>query len=213
MAKFDLSKLKEASKAAANLAKETASKYELEDKVKKFAATATEVASDATQKATEAFKTFTEGTEEIAEGCITVKGALKLMYLVMACDNDLKSEELSTFNEIGRNLDPNYDSYQVELLDVLGVKFNSFDKVDFELELHDYAKDIVNEETNVKGANVLIKLVLWNLLAIAYSDDDCSEEELKLIRHIARLLNIDKSITAEMIATTEALVALEKAKK
>ena len=54
-----------------------------------------------------------------------------------------------------------------------------------------------------------VKLLLWNLLVVAQSDSCYQEEEAKLIRYIARHLEIDKSIVPEMEHALRAMLAIE----
>lgn len=55
-----------------------------------------------------------------------------------------------------------------------------------------------------------VKLLLWDLLAVAYSDESYSEIERKLIKYIVRKLELDKSIFLEMESSILTLMDLEK---
>ena len=70
-------------------------------------------------------------------------------------------------------------------------------------------RDVIRESWNVPGATIPVKLLLWDLLAVAQSDNRYQEEEAKLIRYIARHLEVDKSIVPEMENASRTLMAIE----
>ena len=54
------------------------------------------------------------------------------------------------------------------------------------------------------------KLLLWNLLSIAYSDESYDEVERKLIKYIVRKLGIDKAVFLEMESSMLTMLDIEK---
>ena len=68
---------------------------------------------------------------------------------------------------------------------------------------------MIQRALNAPGATVPVKLLLWDLLVVAESDSAYQEEEAKLIRYIARHLEIDKSIIPEMEHSLRAVMAIE----
>ena len=74
--------------------------------------------------------------------------------------------------------------------------------------LKDYINDTVRHSKGAKDSVVPGKVLLWNLLAIAYSDGTCLDAEKKLIRYCAKQLEIDKSIILEFESYIETLTAI-----
>ena len=54
------------------------------------------------------------------------------------------------------------------------------------------------------------KLLVWDLLTVAYSDEEYNETERKLIKYIVRKTNIDKAIFLEMESSILTLIDIEK---
>lgn len=130
---------------------------------------------------------------------ISKQGALKALYFLMALDGVSEFEQ-ERFEEIGSEL--------------LGDEFNNI-KEALMSECHDVIEGITVDDERydviqegIDGAlndtvasieeGVVPRLLLWDMLSLAYSDLDYAEEENRLISHIVRILQIDKSVFAEM---------------
>jgi hypothetical protein len=57
------------------------------------------------------------------------------------------------------------------------------------------------------------KILLWNLVVIAYSDGEYSVDEGKIIRFVARTLGVDRAFIPEMESSIQALMAIENEEK
>ena len=73
----------------------------------------------------------------------------------------------------------------------------------------DGVENAIREGANAQNAIVTPKVLLWDLMTIAYSDAHYDERERKLLKYIARKLNIDKTIFLEMESSFLALMDLE----
>lgn len=130
---------------------------------------------------------------------ISKQGALKALYFLMALDGVSEFEQ-ERFEEIGSEL--------------LGDEFNNI-KEALMSECHDVIEGVTVDDERydviqegIDGAlndtvasieeGVVPRLLLWDMLSLAYSDLDYAEEENRLISHIVRILQIDKSVFAEM---------------
>ena len=147
--------------------------------------------------------------KEEVHGFITAEGAIELMCLVMAADGDVSAQELSQIQEIGKELDEHFSEYQKETVEKCTTLVEKLDAENYREELYDAVRDVIRESHDVSGATVPVKLLLWDLLVIAQSDNCYQEEEAKLIRYIARHLEIDKSIVPEMEHSLRAVLAVE----
>ena len=65
---------------------------------------------------------------------------------------------------------------------------------------------VISEEDTLIPPNLLI----WDLLAVAYSDECFNVEEQELVNYIVEQFGIDKGIFHEMHSSTETLMDLEK---
>ncbi len=129
---------------------------------------------------------------------IEKKSALKVFFYCVAIDGKICDEEKSKVDEIGAELmgdqyEECKDEISAEFVQVLG-----------RIENGDEAYDIIQEAVDVALTNKVKKdgvnsrLLLWDLFAITHVDNEHSQEEERLLNHIARLLQIDKSVVAEM---------------
>lgn len=54
------------------------------------------------------------------------------------------------------------------------------------------------------------KLLVWDLLTIAYSDESYNERERKLLKYIVRKLGVDKAVFLEMESSMLTILDIEK---
>lgn len=137
--------------------------------------------------------------------------ALKIIYYVMASDRVINKDEEDKFNEIGNALDPNFaenrDSIISECKDQLSKKIDDADYYDV---IQDGIQDALISSMNVIGTPITPKLLLWDLLTIAYSDNRYDEVERKLLKYIVRKCDVDKSVFIEMESSLLTLMDIEK---
>lgn len=215
MAQFDFKKLVDDSadrlKNSAQKAQETLKGVDLKkaaDGAAKKGKNAADYLKRKTDAAVQAVAGAAKKTEE-TRGLITVDGAVKLMYMVMAADGELAEEELSQIQEIGGELDAAFAEHRTETMEECTALVRQLDAENYREELNDLVRDVIQESLHVPGAAIPVKLLLWDLLAVAQSDNHYQEEEAKLIRYIARHLEVDKSIVPEMETASRALMAIE----
>ena len=94
-----------------------------------------------------------------------------------------------------------------------GIDFVSIASVDSEEyydQIHDYVGDLIKEENFYQTEGVRAKWLIWNLLAIAYSEGDYSTNERRLMRYIAKKSGVDNTVLLEMEHTFSTLIAIEK---
>ena len=215
MAKFDFKKLVGDStdklKNSAQKAQETVKGFDLKAAAKDAAAKGKDAAEYLRRKADETVQAVSRAAKKNEEvhGFITVDGAIKLMYMVMAADGDIAGEELSQIQEIGGELDAAFAEHGTETMTECTALVKKLDAENYREDLNDLVRDVIQESLNVPGATVPIKLLLWDLLAVAQSDNHYREEEAKLIRYIAKHLEVDKSIIPEMESASRAMIAIE----
>ena len=153
----------------------------------------------------------------------SVRDALRIMYCLMLIDGTVIAEEESKFSEIGKAYDQDFDIYKKQLIDecvsvaqtesAQGVEFVSIESEDSEEyyeQLHNYVGNLIQKENFYRTEGIRAKELIWNLLAIAYSEDEYSETEKQLIRFVAEQSGVHHSTLLEMEHELTSLIEIDK---
>ena len=175
--------------------------------------------SDETKAALNAALADKKGSQAV----FSVRDSLRIMYCLMLIDGAVSVEEEAKFSEIGLACDPDFDIYKKQLIDeccavaqsesAQGVEFitlESEDSDEYYDQIHDYVGDLIKEENFYRTEGVGAKGLLWNLLAIAYSEGDYSANEKRLMKYIAMKSGVERTTLLEMEHTFSTLMAIEK---
>lgn len=142
---------------------------------------------------------------------ISTKSAIKIIYFLMAVDGEIYDIEEEKFDDIGRELAPDYFEFKEELVNECQTYL---DKVIDPEDYYDVIQDGVGEallsSQQTEDTFITPKLLVWNLLTVAYSEGKYDDSERKLIKYIVRKLNIDKAVFLEMESSILTLIDLEK---
>lgn len=142
---------------------------------------------------------------------LSTRCALKIIYYMMAADGEIFHSEEEKFDAVGRELDPafadNKDSIVAECKAQLNKVMDSDDYFDV---LQDGVEDALLASRPSDDSFVTPKLLVWDLLTVAYSDEHYDEAERKLLKYIVRKANIDKAIFLEMESSIQTLLDIEK---
>lgn len=130
----------------------------------------------------------------------STRNAMKAFYFLTAIDGDIDNIELQRFYEIGNQLDgEHFDSYKDELVIECQKQLSAKDA---DAEYYDVLQEAVDAilcESNCEDSIVITpRLLLWNLLAVAFSNNNYDKSEKRIIAHVARISGVDKSILLEM---------------
>lgn len=221
---------------AAEKLPDSAKNFNLADSVKDMMDKGQETMESIRSKGEEVFAAQKEKTEntkkaikdaladqECKEAVIPVRDALHIMYCLMAVDGTISEEEEDKFEEIGNACDPGFAAYKDSLIEeclaasrletVYGHAFvpeTPEDEEDYYNQIHDYVGDLIAENKLTTSDGVRAKILLWNLLAIAFSECDYSANEKRLIRYFAKRAGVEHTVLLEMEHTIRTLVAIEK---
>lgn len=185
-----------------------------------------ESVKDLSQKGQAAFEEALERTkkvmnpepahEEVAvpavrELVLSVKDSLRLCYYLIIADGTVSDEENVRFCELGRELDPEFESYQESIIEegISLMQRAAADKDEYYDSIHDCVNDIIQSSASPVENGVHGKLLLWNLLTVAFSEGEYSSSEKRLLRLIARRASIDGTVLLEMEHTLRTLFAIE----
>ena len=130
---------------------------------------------------------------------IPVRNALKVFYYLIAADGKILDEELRKFDEIGAALDPAFEVHKSEIIEECNEQLeNTIDPEDYYDVLQDAVGEAIDSSGYDGGSFITPRLLLWNMLTIAYCDGDYAEQERRLLKCVVRKLNIDKAVFLEM---------------
>jgi len=143
---------------------------------------------------------------------IEKKNAMKAFYYLMAVDGEVSGIELDKFDEIGREIDNEFfDDYKESIVKECRTQIATASGAD---DYYDVIQEGLDEALlrNVEKQNqgITVRLLVWNMLAIAISNDDYSEVERRIINHVVRTMSMDKSVFLEMEQLIKTASSVEK---
>ena len=142
------------------------------------------------------------------ENRFTVDDSLKLLYFLMNSDNKTTTEEKNRFYEIVTEFDPEKTIDKGALIaecEVILSEGNNEDNFDF---IMDKVSAIIARSKEDNSGVISSKHLLWNMLVLAYSDENYSEEEKKIVRTACCQMEIDKNILQEMELAITTILAI-----
>ena len=141
---------------------------------------------------------------------ISVQSAIKIIYFMMNVDGMIQEEEERRFDEIGKELDPDFGAKKEAIVALCQNHMSKIiDPDDYYAVLQDGVEDAIAVGKNPKEAALAPKVLIWDLLTVAYSDGQYDENERKILKYIVRKLNVDKAVFLEMESSYLALRDLE----
>ena len=142
---------------------------------------------------------------------IAPQKAVKIFYYLMAIDRKITPEEEEKFELIGREMDPDFEAHKEELIKECKEQMEKIiDAEDYYDVIQDGIEAALSGEQVSNNGFVTPKLLLWDLLTIAYGDDEYDEEERKLLKYVVRKLNIAKDVFMEMESSILTVSDIEK---
>ena len=123
---------------------------------------------------------------------VSREGALNALYCLSMIDGMVSPEEVARFGEMANSLDAG------ELVEsvIAACEAANVDFADDD-ESYDRIAETLDEALR-SGGDVPDRMLVWDLLALAYSDGDRSSREMRLIKHVVRTRGIDNDVFLEM---------------
>jgi len=156
-------------------------------------------------------KTKLQESEATGRKGISTRNAIKIIYYLMAADGEILDSEDAKFRDIGASLDPAFSEHKDSIinecrssLEVSEYTGDSFDAV------WNGVDDAIRSSVQTEDTFITPKLLTWDLLTVAYSDNNYDEKEQKIINHIVEVLNVDKTVFLEMESSIMTMMDLEK---
>lgn len=138
------------------------------------------------------------------------RAALKIFYYLMAADGAVTEEEKACFEAIGTELDADHFSeYREQIAEEAERQLQSgIDQEDtYELVLEGIDRELTAAEDET---GVGTRLLVWDLLTIAFSNADYDSTERKVIKHIVRVTGLEHSVFLEMEQAIKTIDAIQK---
>lgn len=152
-----------------------------------------------------------KAAEERKVKTVATDAALKVIYLLMSADGKILHGEEEKFDEIGKELDPDFEKSKPEIIRECAAALEKMiDPEDYFDALCDGADKALEAPVNPEKKYISARHLVWNLLSVAYSDESYDETERRLIKHIVRKLDIDKAVFLEMESSILTLMDIEK---
>lgn len=134
---------------------------------------------------------------------------IKIFYYLLAIDGDIDDVEIKHFRSIGLSMDPtHFTEYCDELENEC--KRQTLDTSD---DRYDLISEAVDDALTHKARNedqgITPRLLVWDLFAAAFCNENYDDAEKRLINHIARKTGVDKSVVFEMETMMKTLTSIQ----
>ena len=142
---------------------------------------------------------------------IREQDALEIMYYLIASDMNVAEEEIEMFDSIGHELDPEYGTYRNDLIARCNAEIGGISDSEefYDVVFGQVNRAILNSQSSDEGS-IRPTVLLWDLVSIAFAENEYSANESRLIRSVARTLGIDASVLKEMESAIQTMMALNK---
>ncbi|MGE9932823.1 hypothetical protein ACQRAR_09095 [Anaerovoracaceae bacterium SGI.174] len=137
--------------------------------------------------------------------------ALQIIYYLMAADGEIFHGEEEKFDSIGVELDPDFGNHKERIVKACQKqmrKARPFE--DYYGTLLDGIDEIFTHPSKVKASCIGIKVLIWNLLSVAFSDEKYDDRERNLIEEVVCRTNMNRAIFLEMEGSFFTLMDIEK---
>lgn len=152
-----------------------------------------------------------EDSEVLEIKIVSTRSAMKIIYYLMAADGEVFHSEEEKFDAIGKELDPDFEKNKEQIVKECQAQLDKvMEPDDYYDVLQDGVEDALILSRQTADTFITPKLLVWDLLTVAYSDESYDEAEKKLIKYIVRKTNIDKAVFMEMESSILTLMDIEK---
>lgn len=142
---------------------------------------------------------------------ISTRNAIKIIYYLMAADGEIFHSEEEKFDAIGAEFDPDFAENKDKIVSECKSQMEQvIDPEDYYDVLQDGVELALSSSVQTEDTFITPKLLIWDLLTVAYSDENYDETERRLLKYIVRKLNVDKAVFLEMESSILTLMDLEK---
>jgi len=139
------------------------------------------------------------------------RAAIKNFYYLMAVDGAVTADEIECFDSIGAELDPEtFATYRDDLIAECEHQLkNIIDEEDYYEVVLEGVDKALAAQIDDPANGITVRLLVWDMLVIAFSNAEYSSFERKLIKHIVRVMDMDRSVFLEMEQIIKTNAAVE----
>lgn len=143
---------------------------------------------------------------------IQKKSAVAVFYALIAVDGEVGADELQKLDELGNEIDPEaYAAYRDAVIaEELALHEKMIDEEDLYDVIAEYVHDALGDTVLDPTQGVPSRLLLWDMLTLAFSNNDYAAAQRRLIKHVARIAGIQTSVFLEMEQLMQTYITVEK---
>ncbi len=153
-----------------------------------------------------------DGTQEDPEpelSAVSAKGALKMIYYLMAADGEIFHGEEEKFDAIGRELMSDFDKIKDDIINECKANLDAAaNKEEYAAALQKGVDAAALDDGTDR--EVVSRLLVWDMMTVAYSDESCDESEQALIDYVAEKFGVDKAMCLQMQSSILTVLDLER---
>jgi len=140
------------------------------------------------------------------------KNAMKVFYYLMAVDGEVSSDKMERFDEIGCEIDGEaFSEYKDSIIDECKSHINTAaGDEDFYDVIQEGLDEVLYCENDSDSQGVTDRLLVWNMLVIAFVNDEYSDIERRIINHVVRVAKMDKSVFLEMEQLIKTVASIKR---
>ncbi len=156
-------------------------------------------------------KSQEKGEDTGAVTVLSTHSALKIVYYLMAADGEILASEEEKFDSVGKELDPGFAEHKAQIVQECRAQMDkAMDSSDHYDVLQDGVEEALRSSRQTADSLITPKLLVWDLLTIAYSDGEYDDSERRLIKYVVRKTDIDKAVFLELESSILTLMDIER---
>ena len=129
----------------------------------------------------------------------------------MAVDGEVYHGEEEKFDAIGADLISDFGTVKASILDECQAEMEKMiDPEDYYDVIQDCVEAVLLAPAKSEEVTISPKLLVWDLLTVAYSDENYNDTERRLLKYIVRKLNLDKASFLEMESSILTMMDIER---
>lgn len=149
--------------------------------------------------------------ERVVPKAVSVRNAVKVIYFLMAVDGEVYHGEEEKFDAIGAELISDFDEVKAS---ILADCRSDMRKVNDPEDHYDVIQNCVEAAllapVKAEEATISSKLLVWDLLTVAFSDENYNDTERRLLKYIVGKLNLDNASFLEMESSILTVMDIER---
>ena len=170
-----------------------------------------EKAKDLQEKAKEALSDNEEDETLLKGQVLSSETAILAIHYLMCADGVIHADEEEKLLEVAQELDLQFEEHKAAIKERCEQSVDmSLDREKLYQAIEGQVGALLDQDAPTKDAVVTPKILVWDMIAIAYSDGEYSDKEKALVQFVADKLEVDPTILLELESSMETLEALEE---